>query len=467
MTKVKFDYIKTKIKYVQSLALLKGEEQLVIDTETYALPEYGLKGSALDPHTGRISLMILKGRTTIPQVLDILCLEKEETDFDLLKDLLYSREWLLFHNSRFDLKFMQSTFGWMPTNVRDTLIMAKLCSNATGSKVGKVTGHGYADLCRDYLDIHITGKSTLRESTWYIELGKRTLENEWWLEKLEYAANDVQYLFELHDIMYPVLTEPLPHSPLTKTGNRSESWGLGMQEVLAREFKYIICVARREYLGLPVSKEMMQVIQAATQEKLEEIGAQLCYDFDLDLPKPDWQGIPKPSEKSLKTLRSSSGMAECVRKALQYKKLDSVQADTLKRLLEIIEILSAAPREDTEGNLIDSHSLVSWIDEEEENLYRELEDIERSILISACPIMQRVLDFKTMAKQAGMNLTKFINPVTGRIHPSFDQLGASTGRSACSSPNLQQVSGKTPIFLHLDSERLERLLKSTSQAVKL
>ncbi len=36
-------------------------------------------------------------------------------------------------------------------------------------------------------------------------------------------------------------------------------------------------------------------------------------------------------------------------------------------------------------------------------------------------------------------LPGFIHPVTGRIHPSYWQLGAATGRFSCSNPNLQQI----------------------------
>ncbi|WP_289058827.1 DNA polymerase, partial [uncultured Mesotoga sp.] len=40
-------------------------------------------------------------------------------------------------------------------------------------------------------------------------------------------------------------------------------------------------------------------------------------------------------------------------------------------------------------------------------------------------------------------LPGFIHPVTGRIHPSYWQLGAATGRFSCSNPNLQQIPNET------------------------
>ncbi len=39
----------------------------------------------------------------------------------------------------------------------------------------------------------------------------------------------------------------------------------------------------------------------------------------------------------------------------------------------------------------------------------------------------------------GETILEKINPVTGRLHPDFLQLGADTGRFACNNPNLQQI----------------------------
>src|SRR5260370_4700704 len=39
----------------------------------------------------------------------------------------------------------------------------------------------------------------------------------------------------------------------------------------------------------------------------------------------------------------------------------------------------------------------------------------------------------------GQNMLEFISPKTGRLHADFRQIGAPTGRFACTNPNIQQV----------------------------
>jgi len=53
-----------------------------------------------------------------------------------------------------------------------------------------------------------------------------------------------------------------------------------------------------------------------------------------------------------------------------------------------------------------------------------------------------LLEYRTVQKALtsyGENILSEINPVTGRIHANFHQIGAPTGRMSCTNPNIQQV----------------------------
>jgi DNA polymerase-1 len=57
-------------------------------------------------------------------------------------------------------------------------------------------------------------------------------------------------------------------------------------------------------------------------------------------------------------------------------------------------------------------------------------------------VVEVLLDYRTVQKSLtsyGENILSDINPKTGRIHANFHQIGAPTGRFACTNPNVQQV----------------------------
>src|SRR5713101_2117425 len=63
-------------------------------------------------------------------------------------------------------------------------------------------------------------------------------------------------------------------------------------------------------------------------------------------------------------------------------------------------------------------------------------------LAARYPVVAKLLEYRTMQKALtsyGENMVGFINPTTGRLHADFRQIGAPTGRFACTNPNIQQV----------------------------
>jgi DNA polymerase I-like protein with 3'-5' exonuclease and polymerase domains len=57
-------------------------------------------------------------------------------------------------------------------------------------------------------------------------------------------------------------------------------------------------------------------------------------------------------------------------------------------------------------------------------------------------VIAQLLEYRTVQKALtsyGQNMIEMINPATGRLHADFRQIGAPTGRFACTNPNIQQV----------------------------
>lgn len=63
-------------------------------------------------------------------------------------------------------------------------------------------------------------------------------------------------------------------------------------------------------------------------------------------------------------------------------------------------------------------------------------------LAAEYPVIATLLEYRTVQKALtsyGTNMIELINPLTKRLHADFRQIGAPTGRFACTNPNIQQV----------------------------
>ncbi len=57
-------------------------------------------------------------------------------------------------------------------------------------------------------------------------------------------------------------------------------------------------------------------------------------------------------------------------------------------------------------------------------------------------VIAKLLDYRGLSKSLsayGLSLLEQINPVTGRVHANFRQIGSPTGRMGCTSPSLHQI----------------------------
>jgi hypothetical protein len=282
---------------------------------------------------------------------------------------------------------------------------------------------------------------------------------------LLYAANDVQYLFKLEKILRPAILNPLPDSPLTQTGNVNQ-WGLGMEVALQMELEYVVLAAEVEYRGIGVSKHTLEQYQIEVEAKVNELAAELCEDLNIEKPSISWDGRLCASPNTLRKLRSSAGLLSVIQKAFEMNKISNTQKSTLTRLIDIIDkLFEDTGGETSEGEFVNKSKLEAiFIDEEEQNLYQELELFEMGRLHEISPIIKKIVDFKMYMKQAGASLLPFINPCTGRIHYNLTTIGAATSRSSASNPNLQQITGRVGALVEMN---INQAMKPTCKEISL
>ena len=403
----------------EALAAL-DQPRLALDTETRRLSEYLADPQAsLCPHRGRISLLQLRGDQGPTYVFDVLVLEERGWNWEGMAEFLSNRL-LVMANAKFDLKFLRRHVGRL-WNVACVITLGKLLSNATGSKLGRARGHSLAALARDYLDVHLTGKGDLQADTW----GVRPLSPE----KIAYAVRDVAYLLPLYDILWPAVTAPLP-----RPGEEIGGWG--MEQIARLEMWMTVVAAEIEYLGLPVSPTILHQLNHLTRARLRQVVLELGELLHLDVyPDPfDDNEVIVPSHTE-RVLNNPKALVELVARCTGIS-LPSAQKEVLQRLLELLESIGFEGGEQVEGP--------AFVNDERE-VFRELETLEEAAVALGLKVVPLLLEYKRLVKQRGMDLSRYINPVTGRIHSNFQPLGAATGRAASSEPNLQNVTARTKL----------------------
>src|SRR4030042_3704160 len=116
-----------------------------------------------------------------------------------------------------------------------------------------------------------------------------------------------------------------------------------------------------------------------------------------------------------------------------------------KEIQDQIRHLSPYSQVDLFGNVSDTVNLDSPIQLLEifKKLGENLENTAESTLQkSTHDLAKKLLEYRGYEKMItafGQTILDKINPITGRLHPDFIQIGADTGRFACNNPNLQQI----------------------------
>jgi DNA polymerase I-like protein with 3'-5' exonuclease and polymerase domains len=402
---------------------IRGSNYIALDTETGPDPKYGKIASGLDPHTSILSLVQIKGQNTDNIFLiDILKLKKE--NLIILKEFFIyisnSQEFcLIAHNAIFEYCVIRHLFNIRLNNLKCTMQMSKLIANATGSKIAKVMGHSYKDLCRDILDIHID--KTQQTSNWLARPLTKT--------QLEYAAEDVERLHDLFFSLYDTIHSPIPQ-------------GLGMAFDYNLEMDLIEPLAEMKYVGLAASKDMFKKLQYQAYLRINKLSLEIGKELDLPLDSQLIKGKITIgfNPASVTLLRHSGNLVKRIQEKLNIKLADA-KAETLKKFLTDLEETHTSEEiltEETNNN--DEEDLANILDKNK---------IELEISSWGIKCISNLIEFKKLSKFQSINYESYFN-INNCICSSVDSGRAATGRMGSSNPNAQNIDSRTKFLVEVD-----------------
>lgn len=465
--------IKTKEQLVEYFDKVLENHLIVIDTET---------NNSLDPLTCKImgACLFTPGlkQTYVPinhvdrKTGERLSWQLTEEDLHEQFSRILEGVKVIYHNAKFDYKVIYCTCGVKLPIDEDTMIGARLLNE-----------NEPAGLKFQYVD-----KINPEQE-------KYSLENLFEHEKYEifdpelfsmYASTDAMMTYQLYEYQLKEFQKP---------GNE-KVYAL-YREV---EVPIIKVVAEMELRGVELDLDYTERLKVKYHSKLEKLDAEL--KKELDLLKPQ---IEAWKDKAMKKA-SKPGAAyhpsfddndwKLIKEGEEYQKwLDRNKVGKPDQKVE--ELHPEFTEKDCEQNFnyycdfyknpktgkiyrAHSYSKQIWEEKKVKTIYEKLEedinvaspsqlaillydvlkvppvnkdtprgtgaDILESILKKQdIPFLRVLIERKKVQKIVEAfvdSLPEKVCPKTGRIHCSFNQLGADTGRFSCTNPNLQQIPAK-------------------------
>ena len=346
--------------------------------------QFDTETTGTDAHIDRILTMQFGNHDKSIQIV---------VDCTTVNPLRYKRiletKFLIGQNLKFDLQFCY-TIGIIPKRLYDIMIAEQL--RYLGYPSGSIT-YNLQDIAERYLGIYID--KTIRGQINY--LGLKT-------EVIKYGAGDVTHL---HDIM---------EAQLIKIKEQ------GLMQALILECDFVRVIAYLEWCGIHLDQDKWKAKMRKDRQNLYNASKALN-DFVVN--------TPSLSKYVTRDLQGD------LFNGFNTEPIVSINWASSKQVVEVTKILGFDVKvkdkktgEDKESVLEKHLKTQKGINDEFLNLYFKY---------------QEYFKVTTSFGQGHLNA---INPITGRIHTVYKQLGAASGRMSCGSqqPNtsLAKLKGLRP-----------------------
>lgn len=377
--------------------LFKNKNYKVIDVEKSLRLLNTITTVGIDTETRGFSpflkrlLLLQLGNRDFQVVIDCTT-----ADVTLYKEYIESDRLFVGWNLKFDLKFL-FYYGIVPKNLYDGFIAEKMRWLGFPSGIHSLSLKSAGE---NYLGVELD-KSVRDEIIWRKELTD---------DMIIYAANDVKYL---EDIMNEQLKILIPR---------------GQKLALEVENKAILPTAYFEFCGVKLDTEKWKTKMAKDQEALNRAKDRLdnyvveMYNKDNTLKKfikiiePDLFGLVTPGPSC------------------------NINWGSPKQVIPFLETLgfNLETRDKVTGGI--KKSIDATVIEGQTDVH---------------PIAEIYLEFKAAQKVTstyGQNFLDLINPVTGRIHTNFNQIGTDTHRySSGGGEDKEVIPGKKVPLVNLQN----------------
>ena len=376
-----YSYIKDESNFYElALELSEGETSDVFcDLET----------TGLDPRVSKILLFQVMANDKI-FIFDFLHLNKEHLKY-LINLLKTTKVTSVFHNTKFDLKFIYNETGIWMDRVFDTMN----CEVLINAGVGKST-YKLSELALKYCGIELE-----KETRDLFTANEVTIITD---QMLNYSAMDVKVLSEIY------------YKQLELVDEAKE------MEILRIEMDLLPVVAKMEFDGVLLDTQKWTELDSKERIRLEHLSKELLEIFidGRDMNKYEdafalakalsfpMSNLSKKKENEMRILTGKDLMREWARQNFNIGSTYQVQAALGLQGINVVstdkKVLNKLPK---------------------------------------TPVINALLEKSECAKRIstyGIGVLDFINPVSGRIHTEFLDMGTATGRFSSGNPiNLQNI----------------------------
>lgn len=334
-----------------------------------------------------------------------------------LQRIIEAGTFKVMHNGKFDYKVIKCTCGIDVIPDWDTMIAAKILDENEFN----------AGLKQQY----ISKIDPTQE--------KYSIENLF--ENIEYACVDPE-IFALYAASDSMMTDKLyewqlPYMQAAEEASPTKNIFKLFKEV---EMPCVQVVAEMELAGINFDTEYADRLRAKYERKLAEIDSQIEVEFSkLDQQIKTWKASADATQPARFYVAEKTKMAQEKIEA-QYPYLDTelnrrykIGKSKLDQLEDPINLASPTQL------AIFFYDILKLSNHAGDRSTGEDALIE---LGKSNPIAKLLLERRGVVKLLDAFITtlpKKVNPKTGKIHGSFHQYGAATGRFSSSEPNLQQI----------------------------